>query len=83
MPGRDKLEKTSGLRLDQFCFTEVHHLKGQRPEAPMLAIHWKEIKRERGWVLLWTQQQKTHREKTLSQTVYKEQQHFHLCQHRC
>lgn len=57
MPGRSRLEKTSGVRLDQFHFTEVHHLKGQRQEASTPTIYWKETE----WVLLWTQQQITQR----------------------
>lgn len=58
MPGRSKLEKTSGVRLDQFYFTEFHHLKGQRQEASTPTIYWKETE----WVLIWTQQQITQRE---------------------
>lgn len=64
MSGRSRVEKTSGLRLNQFYFIEVHDLRGpQRPEASTLTIHWKEMKRERGWVLLQTQWQKTSRER--------------------
>lgn len=84
MPGRNRLETTSDSRLDHFYFTEVHHLKGQRPEASTLTIHWKEIKRESVGTAMDPAAENTKREKkTLSETVYKEQQHFHLCQHRC